>query len=247
MRSRLSGTLGLACLLAAAPARSEPKPSPEKEQLIGSVVRSERYSVRRSPRKVEELSGNVTYDRRERFLRADWALYDHETKELEAKGAVRAEQTLEDGSRAKVEGEKGRYAVRTKRGTVSGRSHSDPIRYSMTERPGGDSVVSGSGTARSLSWDGQARTILLAGDVRADGPRGSLRAETARYDAGRETLDLDGRRPVFLAREPAWTAAVQADHISAFRKPAGRWLVSGDGAAHGWLYFPGSERWKDKR
>jgi lipopolysaccharide export system protein LptA len=243
---RLAWTLALAAL-AAPPARAASSGShkSEKEQLIGSVVRSERWSVRRSPHKVEELSGDVTYDRRDRFLRADWALYDQETEELEARGGVRAEQGLDDGSRVKAEGEKGHYSMPAKRGTLSGKNPSDPIHFSMKDRPGGGSVMSGAGTARTLRWDGEAQTITLEGDVHAEGPRGELRAETAVYDAAREQVDLDGRRPVFLAREPGWSAAVQADHVSTVRRPAGRFLVSGDGGAHGWIYFPGSERWRE--
>lgn len=239
---------GLLLALLLSPLAGLPAAAAEKNsQLIGSVVRSERWSVRRSPHKVEELSGDVTYDRRDRFLRADWALYDHDSEQVEAKGSIRAEGVLQDGSRVKAYGEKGRYAARSQRGGLSGRDGKERIRFSMEDRPGGGAVFVGTGTARDLAWDGGAQTVVLRGDVQAQGSRGALRADSVTYDAAADRMDLIGRRPVFLAREPAWSASVQADQVSAFRRPAGRWLVSGDGAARGWIHFPESERWKAGR
>lgn len=226
----------LALLLLAAAARAWAAPGETGDSsLIGSVVRSQKWDIKRGEHKLEEFTGNVTYRREGRRLRADWALYDHDSQLLEAKGAIRAEDLLEDQTTAVVEGERAAFDKARGLGFLAGRSADDPVRIRLLE-PGGLEV--GRGKARRIAWDLKAGTVSLEGDAWFRETRGEASAETVRFLRGERRLELAGRRPVLSAAGPAWTAAVQADALSATSLGAGRRRVEGTGRARGWLHFP---------
>lgn len=209
-----------------------------KGEFIGSKVRSDRWNVKRGASRIEELSGNVTYTKGKRFLRADWALFNHSTRILKSRGRIRARYEFESGERTSLKAERGVYDMGAERGTLRGRDDSDPIRFYLTSETPGES---GEGKARLLRWDAARETASLEGDVRFHGERGEARAERADYAHAAGRLTLSGRRPVLKSVEPEWSAAVQADRIRAFRGMGTTRRVLADGTVHGWLHFKDKE------
>ncbi|MFH1724175.1 MAG: hypothetical protein ABII00_06075 [Elusimicrobiota bacterium] len=233
----------LAALQALLPATAllaaEPPGAVVDESLIGTVVRSERWNVRRTSGTVEELSGNVVYEYEDRMARAEWARYDHESGVLEAKTDIRGRQRLRDGTTAALEGQLMTFDRRNGKGTLRGESEADPIRFSLTP-PDGDGTARGS--ARRLVFDASKETVSLEGDIRLAAPRGDARAEDALFERRARSLTLSGRRPVLTAREAGWSAAVQAETITGRALEGSRRRVVAEGAARGWLYFPDKGR-----
>ncbi len=225
----------LPLLLAAAAQAAAGQGEKGESSLIGSVVRSEKWDIKRGEHKLEEFTGNVTYRREGRRLRADWALYDHDSQLLEVKGGIRAEDLLEDGTTAVVEGERASFDKAKGFGQLAGRSAEDAVRLLLLEPDGAES---GRGRARRVVWDIKGGTFSLEGDAWFREKRGEVWADTARFLRGTRRLELLGRRPVLSAVGPGWAAAVQADSLSATALDRGRRRVVGQGRAHGWLHFP---------
>jgi lipopolysaccharide export system protein LptA len=215
-----------ALLLVARPACAAPKPEPE---LIGSLVRSERWNVRRGAHKVEEFSGNVRYRREGRSLRADWALYDHATKKLEARGDVVGEEALEDGAVATVRGDHGSHDVESRRGVLFP-AKGGKVFFSRRAANG----QTDSGSADRLEWDEKTGLVVMDGHVECHGPEGDAWGRHGVYDVRAGTLAIDGGRPVLRGVQPGWSAAAQADVLRARREPR---EVEGEGATKGWVRF----------
>ncbi|MDE2291480.1 MAG: hypothetical protein KGL53_05300 [Elusimicrobia bacterium] len=221
-------TLLLLAALAAAPLRAQ-EPS-----LIGSVVRSHTYTIRRGKHEVELLSGDVTYRQGGRSLRADRASYDHTTRRLQADGDIVASDALEDGRTISARGQRAAYDRRSGRGWLAGRDAADPVLFALSAP---DGSAEGSGRARAMDWSLSGQEVSLRGGVWYKDPRGEAWAETARFLHGAKRLELSGRRPVLSAVGPTWQAAVQADRIEAVALEGSRRRVTGEGRARGWLHF----------
>ncbi|MBI3297485.1 MAG: hypothetical protein HYZ75_04940 [Elusimicrobia bacterium] len=221
-------TAALCAALASGAAAQEPS-------LIGSVVRSNKWDIKRGAHKVEEFTGDVQYRREGRRLRADWALYDHDQRRIDARGAIRAEERLEDGTLASAEGERSSHDRRDGTGWLVGRGSDDPVRIHLLKPAGGEQ---GRGRARKLAWDLPRREARLEGDAWFREERGEIRAEVARFYHAQKKLELGGRRPTLSARGPDWAAAVQADQLTGLALDGARRRVTGKGRAHGWIHFP---------
>lgn len=207
----------------------------QESSLIGSVVRSEKWNIKRGEHKIEEFSGDVRYRREGRRLRADWALYDHDQQTLEARGNIRAEERLADGSEAALTAESGTFDRAAGRGWLVGRSPLDGVPLTLRKPDGSEQ---GRGWSRKLTWNLPRRELALEGDAWFKEERGEVHAEAARFDHGTRSLTLAGRRPVIDARGPGWAAAVQADAFTALALEGSRRRVTGTGRTRGWIHFP---------
>lgn len=207
----------------------------QEGSLIGTSVKSDKWNIRRGERKMEEFTGNVVYRKEGRSARADWALYDHDARRLDARGALVAEERLEDGTLAVARGHRAEHDQKTGRGALEGTT---PVAGVLFELKRPDGSEQGRGRADRASWDLKARTVRLDGDVFVSEDRGEAQAQTARFDQKARRADLEGRRPVLKGVGPGWSAAVQADRLSAEAVEGPRRRVTGTGRARGWLHFP---------
>ena len=128
--------------------------------MIGSVVKSEKWNIRRKPHKIEELSGNVTYRKEGRFLRADWALYDHRLKVLKAKGRIRAEHPADEGDKILFRGEIARFDEKLQKGLLRGKNKSDSVHFERVHATLGST---GNGRAQVLRFDAAQKSFRLEG------------------------------------------------------------------------------------
>lgn len=223
----MKALLLLLCLAAPGPA--------QENSLIGSSVKSDKWNIKRGDQKVEEFTGNVQYKKEGRRLAADWALYNHDTQRLDARGNLSAEDRLEDGTTASARGEKAFFDRTSGKGWLSGRRPEDPVSL-LVVHP--DSSEQGRGGAQRIAWDVKERLVDLEGDAWFKEERGEAHAARARFLHTEKKLELSGRRPTIRAVGPGWTAAVQADALSATAIDADRRRVTGKGGAKGWLHFP---------
>lgn len=207
----------------------------EGSPLFGSFIRSKDWIIRRAPRKVEEFDGDVRYRRGPRAVTSDHAVYDHEAQTLKASGRVRAEETFSDGSVLEARGRKADYDLKSRLGAMTGEGPSGRVYYTRTA-PG--RAEKDSGEARRMDWDWNTETVFLSGGATGTGPEGDFWSDRARNHVPTRTVVLEGRRPVATARQPKWSAAVQADKITAREEGSVR-KVRGDGSAEGWILFEG--------
>lgn len=207
----------------------------QEGSLIGTSVKSDKWNIKRGDQKVEEFTGNVVYKKEGRQLNADWALYDHDRKRLDARGNLRAAELLEDGTTAVARGEKAVHDQGTGLGSMEGKTPADGVAFRL-KRP--DASVQGEGRADRAAWDMKARTVRLEGSVAVKEERGEAQAQTVRFLQGAKRLELEGRRPVLTGVGPGWGAAVQADAVSAEALDGPRRRITGKGRAQGWLHFP---------
>jgi lipopolysaccharide export system protein LptA len=203
-------------------------------EMIGSVVKSDKWNVKRRPQKIEELSGNVTYDKGPRRLRADWAIFNHDTGDMQARGNIRLRQEMPSGESVLALGNSARHNRKTGIGHMLG-TDARPIGF---EHKLPDGAIRGKGKAGRADWDEKKQEISLSGGVDYTDIQGEGRAQKAVYRQTDQSLELTGARPVLHAREENWALAVQAEKITAFRRvPFGRKVVA-NGKTSGWLYFP---------
>lgn len=229
MKARTLGAVeGLLLLLAVSVPAQE-------SSLIGTSVKSDKWNIKRGEHKVEEFTGNVVYKKDGRQLNADWALYDHDRRRLDARGNLRASELLEDGSTAVVLGERAVHDQGTGLGGMDGKTPRDGVRFRLQKPDGSEQ---GQGRADRASWNTKVRTVRLEGSVLVTEERGEAKAQIARFFQGTKRLELDGRRPVLTGVGPGWGAAVQADAVTAEAMEGSRRRITGTGRAHGWLHFP---------
>ena len=235
------------CLFSAPGARAakDAKP-PDKTPLVGSVVRSREYVVRRAPHKQEEFIDEVTYRRGERSARADWALFDHEAQTWTLRGHVHGEDRSKDGSLLTVEGHEAVHNVKAGVGDIRPSAQEGIVRLTRTwlrtesRRKGAASeVITSTATdhasARKLLWNEKTGVVRLEGDVRIDSPLGEAAGGVAVYRRAERTLTLTENRPYVVPREEGWLAAAQADEIRGTEEPQ---KIRAQGSVRGWLYFP---------
>jgi len=238
----------LLCLPAAPFARAaEDSQRSEKAPLVGSVVRSRDYVIRRAPRKQEEFIDDVSYRRGERSARADWALYDHESQTWTLRGRVHGEDRSKDGTLLSVEGQEAIHNVKAGVGEL--RPPPDTGLVHLTRKwlrtvsrqkgPGSSELVSSTATdhasGRKLLWNEKAGTVRLEGNVRIDSPLGEAAGGIAVYRQAERSLTMTENRPYVVPREEGWLAAAQADEIRATEQPQ---KIRARGSVRGWLYFP---------
>lgn len=201
-------------------------------QVLGSVVTSREWHVRRSPRRQEEFIGDVRYRSGGDDVRADWALFDHPSRQWRARGHVSVEHALSSGEVFSGRGETASFNQRTVSGRLGGPGGVDAERRVPGERP--DRAHAG-----ELEWRGREQAELTGG-VHLWGPRLEAWADRADYSGAEGTLTLAGGRPVLRKLESAggaWTGAIKADRIEAWRESS---RLSAQGRARGWLVLPGS-------
>jgi lipopolysaccharide export system protein LptA len=226
----------LAALLLLALPASAAEPVHEGRPVVGGVVRSKEWVIRRAPHREEEFVGEVNYHKGPSLLTSDWALFKHEPQLWDARGHVRLQHTLKSGDRIEVSGETARYDQKTALGRMLP-SQDALVSYSRTPLEGAPDQ----GTARRLEWEGQERVHLL-GQAHVWGPRLEVWGDRADYDAADGKLTVIGGRPVVHVLQGDWTGAVQGDTVTALQKPD-RMLA--DGNTKGWIRFkdkPGQKK-----
>jgi len=205
--------------------------------VVGGVVRSKEWVIRRTPHREEEFVGEVSYRKGPSLLTSDWALFRHEPQTWDARGHVRLQQGLKSGDRIEISGETAHYDQKSSRGHLLG-PKGGLVSYSRTPMEGAPD----SGSAKRLDWEGQER-VLLMGQVRVWGPRGALWGDQADYDTEEGKLTVTGGRPVVHVLQGDWTGAVQGDKVVALQKPD---RVQADGRTQGWIQFKEKPRKKKK-
>lgn len=199
------------------------------EPLAASVVESREYVIRRAPEKEEEFIGNVRYRRGSDFVRADWALYRHETKTWEARGDVRIERGLAGGDVVEIRGARARYDAGSRKGRLVGPG-GRPVELSRKPLEGEPDF----GVADRLEWkDGR---FHLISNVHAWGPRieaWSDRADIDQVAGSPASVRLTGGRPVLRKLEGEWIGAVKADEIWGLEPRR----LKAFGGVQGWILF----------
>ena len=197
--------------------------------VVGGVVRSREWVIRRSPRREEEFIGEVSYHKGPSALSSDWALFRHDEQIWQARGHVRVRHVLESGDRIEASGEVSEFDQKTEQGHLLGAPGGlVSFRRFPTSEGGTDE-----GSAVRLDWHGQA-TARLSGQVKLWGPRLELWGDRADYDDAAGTVTVVGSRPVVRLLQGDWTGAVQGDTVTAREKPESLWA---DGKTRGWLRF----------
>ncbi len=206
------------------------------QAVVGGVVRSKEWVIRRTPYREEEFVGEVSYHRGPSLLTSDWALFKHEPQTWDARGHVRLQHGLKSGDRIDVAGETAQYDQKTSRGRLLG-PQGGLVSYSRIPLEGAPD----SGSAKRLDWEGQER-IRLTDQVHVWGPRLALWGDQADYETGEGKLTVTGGRPVVHVLQGDWTGAVQGDKVVALQKPD---RIQADGRTMGWIQFkdkPGKKK-----
>lgn len=212
-------------LLIASVALSEPA-----APVVGGLVKSDEWIVRRGESKEEEFRGNVRYKAGPTDIAADWALYRHATQSWKARGRVKALHALEDGSRLAAEGGEAAFGRESESGSLAG---PDGVKLKRFPQEDGEPDRA---TAERLSWEGRERAVLQ-GRVLLNGPRLETASDKAVYTAREQRLDLSGSRPVLLKHEgwagpgDDWNGAFQADGITGFKTSR---RITAEGSVKGW-------------
>src|SRR6266705_1018048 len=90
-------------------------PAGAASPVAGSVVSSNEWKVRRGAEKEEEFIGDVRYRTGRTLLTADWALFRHATQDWRARGRVRVERMLDDGSALTADGDEAVFDQRAQK------------------------------------------------------------------------------------------------------------------------------------
>ena len=195
--------------------------------VMGGVVRSKEWRIRRAPEKEEEFIGAVSYRAADTAIKADWALYRHAARTWKARGNVDAERRLSSGDVVEARGEEAFYDQGAEIGVLSAKD-----RVTFERRPAAGEPDRGS--AGKLRWEARAKAFF-SGGVRVWGPRMESWSDEAAYDRALGELTLTGGRPVLRKLEGDWTGVVKADVITAWESPR---RVEADGKTRGWIEFP---------
>ncbi len=176
--------------------------APTRSAAVGSVVKSEKWHIRRKPHRIEELSGNVTYRKEGRFFRADWARYDHKLKVLRAKGRIRMEHPTDEGGKITLRGERARFDENLQKGSLKGKNEADSVYFERVNEARG---ATGHGRAQVLRFDAAEQSLRLEG--RRPFVTGKESRWSAAVQADRITVyrgGLEGRRIVAQGRTQGW-------------------------------------------
>jgi hypothetical protein len=215
------------CLLLSQAAPAVPTRETGGHSVVGGLVRSREWLIRRAPKREEEFVGDVSYRKGRDLFSADWALFRHDAQLWQARGRVRLEHRFESGDVVTVSGERAEFNQASGRGTLLPAAGG---RVTFVRQP--PEGAPDKGSAAKIEWRGhdQAR---MTGGVFVRGPRLELDGDDADYEASGE-LAVSGGRPVLRVLEGDWTGAVQADVLAVRRDPE---TIRADGRTKGWLRF----------
>lgn len=203
----------------------------EDHRLVGGVVSSREWKVRRAPGKEEEFSGDVRYRNAGTSIRADWALYRHATGIWEARRGVKVTRHMPSGDVVEAEGAEASFNQKSEQGTMTGPEGVNILRTPVEGEPD-------RGLAERADWRGKG-SVSLSGRVHFWGPRLETWSDRADYDHAAGKLTLAGGRPVLRKLEGDWTGAVKADQIAAWDNPR---RIAAEGSAKGWIEFKRESR-----
>ncbi|MBI4377020.1 MAG: hypothetical protein HY549_11285 [Elusimicrobia bacterium] len=193
-----------------------------------SVVESRQWKVisRERGKRIDELSGDVTYRAGPTLLKADWALKEEALSQWTLKGGIALERRLGSGDRLFAWGDAAAYNEATRAGSLTAKDRVKMRRSPALGEPD-------HGSAGRADWDDN--TVTLSGAVHIWGPRLESWSDKADIVRGRSELILTGGRPVLRKIEGDWTGAIKADKITAWDGPR---RMAADGKAVGWLRIP---------
>lgn len=198
--------------------------------VMGSVVSSKEWRVRRAPKREEEFVGDVRYEAGPNEFSSDWALFQHESKRWKARGRVVMRRTMDSGDLLTTRGDEASFDQTVGRGWMEAKK-----RVSFERKPA-DGTAPDEAEAGRVEWAGREEGTLLGG-VHLWGPRLEGWADRADFERAGEVMTLSGGRPVLVKGEGLgtdWIGALKADTVSA--KRTGR-RVSARGRVNGWLEF----------
>lgn len=226
----------LLLLLLCAPAAASPAPAPASASVAGSVVRSKEWVIRRGASKEEEFIGDVRYQSAGTRLTSDWALYRHEDRVWQARGAVFVRRETSDGTVLEARGEKAGHDLETKRGYLDP-APGEAVSFTRTA-PG---LEPDHGVAGRVTWSGESRVTMSSG-AKVWGPRLELASDEAVYEKAKGRLALKGGRPVLRKVEGEWTTALKADEVVATELPR---RIEARGRVKGWMIFRDRDKLKE--
>jgi hypothetical protein len=213
-----------------------PRPAAAAATTAAGVVRSKEWIVRRGENREEEFSGDVRYESAGTKLTADWALYQHATKQWKARGRIVVLRHLEDGTELEARGETASFAE-DGRGGVLEPAPGQRVRF-RRQPPDGTEPDLGEGDR--LTWTNTEQAVL-SGHARVSGPRADGWADTATWHRATGEITLGGGRPVLSKKEGDWALAIKAEEVRATEKPR---QVHASGKVKGWLQFKDEEKLK---
>lgn len=220
-----------------APSRAAAAELPKAgEKTAAGVVRSKEWIVRRGDNREEEFVGDVRYESAGSKLTADWALYQHATKQWKARGHIVVVRRLEDGTVLEATGEKAAFAE-DGRGGVLEPAPGGRVKFKRQPPDGSDPDL---GEGDKLTWT-NTESAVLSGNARVSGPRADGWADTATWHRKTGEIVLGGGRPVLRKKEGEWTLAIKAEDVRATEKPR---RVAAKGKVKGWLQFKDEEKLK---
>lgn len=220
-------------------------PSPK---LKGSIVRSDKWIIRREKGE-EEFQGNVSYHQGGYRFKSDWALYRKKSGHWKARGNVYCSMTWDDGAKAECYGDHGEYFQDTGQGAVFSDEQDSPLSRGIGRRqslPNGKGRVEVSycgpdhGTWHSYSdratLNKPESLLTLLGNVLIKSATMQAMSDSAVYDNLESVLTLSGGYPVaYGATEGGYdyTFAIQGDTIKIYSKPLEK--MTAYGKVQGWL------------
>lgn len=211
-------------------------PAADAATTAAAFVRSKEWVVRRGEKREEEFIGDVRYESAGSKLTADWALYQHATKQWKARGSILVVRRLEDGTVLEARGEKATFAE-DGRGGVLEPAPGGRVRFKRSPPDGSDPDL---GEGDRLTWTDTEQAVL-SGSARVSGPRADGWADTATWSRATGAITLGGGRPVLRKKEGEWSLAIKADDVAATEAPR---RVQADGKVRGWLQFKDEEKLK---
>ena len=211
-------------------------PAADAATTAAAFVRSKEWVVRRGEKREEEFIGDVRYESAGSKLTADWALYQHASKQWKARGSILVVRRLEDGTVLEARGEKATFAE-DGRGGVLEPAPGGRVRFKRSPPDGSDPDL---GEGDRLTWTDTEQAVL-SGAARVSGPRTDGWADTATWSRATGAITLGGGRPVLRKKEGEWSLAIKADDVAATETPR---RIQAKGKVRGWLQFKDEEKLK---
>ncbi len=205
--------------------KSRPKPP----GLANSVVRSDKWIIRREKGE-EEFQGNVSYHQGTYRFKSDWAIYRKKDEHWEARGNLYGSKTWDNGTKTECYADRGEYFQDTGQGAVfsDGRERVKVIHYEPD-----------SGTWRSYSdrvtLNEPESLMTFLGNVLIKGHTMQAMGDNAVYDNLASMITLSGGYPVAYGTTVGgddYAFAIQGDLIKIYRKPE---RMTACGKVRGWI------------
>jgi hypothetical protein len=204
-----------------------------EDQLLGAVVRSDQWVVRRKIGQ-EEFTGNVSVEQPGRTFKSDWALWDKINQLFFTKGRSYASKKELSGEILEAWSDEGRYNLADHTGKAWSEAGKDVL-FKRTTADG--QVLEGRGVR--ANWTGDDKQLHLEQSVRLVGSSETARSESADYFEDARTLELAGGPPVVEYAGVGEVGAMQAIHVTMYPDDG---KLHALGKVHGWVHWTSKEK-----